>query len=98
MRWGIIAVTVFGVVSGLLKSELRMLKEATVQGKIEATSGTMNSFLPPPSRNTTKAISTRTVCGDGNDFPEMIAEWYRTHGYNFLALSDHNLSAKVHDG
>ncbi|MCA9218052.1 MAG: hypothetical protein KDB27_33505, partial [Planctomycetales bacterium] len=23
-------------------------------------------------------------------FPEMIAEWYRTHDYNFLALSDHN--------
>ena len=21
----------------------------------------------------------------------MIAEWYRTHGYNFLALSDHNV-------
>jgi hypothetical protein len=35
-------------------------------------------------------LHTHTFWSDGNDFPEMIAEWYRTHGYNFLALSDHN--------
>ncbi|MEX2306830.1 MAG: hypothetical protein WD738_04525 [Pirellulales bacterium] len=28
---------------------------------------------------------------DGDDFPEMIADWYRSHGYHFLALSDHNI-------
>ncbi len=36
-------------------------------------------------------IHTHSLWSDGNDFPEMIAEWYRTHGYNFLALSDHNV-------
>jgi hypothetical protein len=36
-------------------------------------------------------IHTHTLWSDGNDFPEMVAEWYRTHGYNFLALSDHNV-------
>ncbi|MFT7641077.1 MAG: hypothetical protein ACI9G1_002821, partial [Pirellulaceae bacterium] len=36
-------------------------------------------------------IHTHTFWSDGNDFPEMIAEWYRTHDYNFLALSDHNI-------
>ncbi len=36
-------------------------------------------------------IHTHTLWSDGNDFPEMIAEWYRTHDYNFLALTDHNL-------
>ncbi len=28
---------------------------------------------------------------NGNDFPEMVAAWYVEHGYNFLALSDHNV-------
>jgi len=36
-------------------------------------------------------LHTHTLWSDGNDFPEMIAEWYRTHGYDFLALSDHNV-------
>ncbi len=36
-------------------------------------------------------IHTHSLWSDGNDFPEIFAEWYRTHGYNFLALSDHNV-------
>lgn len=36
-------------------------------------------------------IHTHTLWSDGNDFPEMVAEWYRTRDYNFLALSDHNV-------
>ena len=36
-------------------------------------------------------LHTHTYWSDGDDFPEMVAEWYRTHGYNFLALSDHNV-------
>lgn len=35
-------------------------------------------------------LHTHTFWSDGNDFPEMVADWYREHGYNFLALSDHN--------
>ncbi len=36
-------------------------------------------------------LHTHTLWSDGDGFPEMIAEWYRDHGYHFLALSDHNL-------
>lgn len=36
-------------------------------------------------------LHTHTFWSDGDDFPEMVAEWYRTHGYHFLALSDHNV-------
>lgn len=36
-------------------------------------------------------IHTHSLWSDGNDFPDMIADWYRQHGYNFLALSDHNV-------
>ena len=34
---------------------------------------------------------THSLWSDGNDFPEMITDWYRTHGYQFLAISDHNI-------
>src|SRR4051812_45303632 len=31
---------------------------------------------------------------DGDDFPEMIMDWYKTHGYDFICLSDHNTLAE----
>lgn len=34
---------------------------------------------------------THSLWSDGNDFPEMIADWYRQHGYHFLVISDHNV-------
>ncbi|MBA3466282.1 MAG: hypothetical protein H0T21_02655 [Gemmatimonadaceae bacterium] len=36
-------------------------------------------------------LHTHTLWSDGNDFPEMVVEFYRERGYNFLALSDHNV-------
>ena len=33
---------------------------------------------------------THSLWSDGNDFPDMIAAWYKDHGYAFLAISDHN--------
>lgn len=35
-----------------------------------------------------------SLWSDGNDFPEMIAAWYKDNGYHFLALSDHNILAR----
>jgi len=32
-----------------------------------------------------------SVWSDGDEFPEMAADWYKCHGYDFLALSDHNV-------
>ncbi len=34
---------------------------------------------------------THSLWSDGNDFPDMITDWYRQHGYQFLAISDHNV-------
>ena len=45
----------------------------------------------PPLRYWRGNIHTHSLWSDGDDFPEMIAEWYRTHDYNFLALTDHNV-------
>lgn len=36
-------------------------------------------------------LHTHSLWSDGNDFPEMIADWYLNHDYHFLALSDHNI-------
>src|SRR5947207_939398 len=35
-------------------------------------------------------LHTHSFWSDGDDFPEMVVGWYKEHGYNFLALSDHN--------
>ena len=36
---------------------------------------------------------THSLWSDGNDFPEMITGWYKENGYDFMALSDHNILA-----
>lgn len=37
---------------------------------------------------------THSLWSDGNDFPDMIVDWYKTQGYDFLALSDHNILSR----
>ena len=36
-------------------------------------------------------LHTHSFWSDGDDFPEMIVAWYKEQGYQFLALSDHNV-------
>lgn len=45
----------------------------------------------PPLRWWKGNLHTHSLWSDGDQFPEMIADWYASHGYNFLALSDHNV-------
>lgn len=56
-----------------------------------------------PSPSSSEAAGTRWLRGnlhthslwsDGNDFPEVISDWYKGNGYDFLAISDHNLLAE----
>jgi hypothetical protein len=37
-------------------------------------------------------LHTHSLWSDGNDYPEMIIDWYKQQGYDFLALSDHNIT------
>lgn len=39
-------------------------------------------------------LHTHSYWSDGDEYPEMIMDWYKTNGYNFVALSDHNILAK----
>lgn len=36
-------------------------------------------------------LHTHSLWSDGDDYPEMIAAWYKDRGYHFLAFSDHNV-------
>ncbi|MEE9170618.1 MAG: histidinol-phosphatase [bacterium] len=36
-------------------------------------------------------LHTHSLWSDGDDYPEMVVDWYKSHGYHFLALSDHNV-------
>ena len=48
------------------------------------------AFLPWFKGNT----HTHTLWSDGNDFPDMVVDWYKGKGYDFLALSDHNILSR----
>jgi hypothetical protein len=49
---------------------------------------------PAPDRWWKGNLHTHTLWSDGDDYPEMVVDWYHSRGYNFLALSDHNILSK----
>ncbi|MBN2289866.1 MAG: CehA/McbA family metallohydrolase [Candidatus Glassbacteria bacterium] len=38
---------------------------------------------------------THTVNSDGDSSPDVVARWYKEHGYNFLVVTDHNFVTDV---
>ena len=38
-------------------------------------------------------LHTHSYWSDGDDYPEMIMDWYKSHDYDFVVLSDHNTLA-----
>ncbi|MDB6123957.1 MAG: hypothetical protein JWQ71_2950 [Pedosphaera sp.] len=47
---------------------------------------------PAPTHWWKGNLHTHSLWSDGDDYPEMIIDWYKQHGYDFLGLSDHNLT------
>ena len=39
-------------------------------------------------------LHTHTLWSDGDDYPEMVLDWYRSRGWHFVAISDHNILSK----
>jgi hypothetical protein len=39
-------------------------------------------------------LHTHSYWSDGDGYPEMIMDWYKTNGYHFVGLSDHNILAE----
>src|SRR5688500_9999739 len=49
------------------------------------------SASPEPHRWFKGNLHTHSLWSDGDDYPEMVADWYKKQGYHFLAISDHNV-------
>ena len=49
------------------------------------------SSAAEPARWFKGNLHTHSLWSDGDDYPEMIADWYKQQGYHFLAISDHNV-------
>src|SRR5688572_5939984 len=52
---------------------------------------TSPSSAPTESRWFKGNLHTHSLWSDGDDYPEMIADWYKRQGYHFLGISDHNI-------
>ncbi len=49
---------------------------------------------PAPSKQWFKGnLHTHSYWSDGDEFPEVIMDWYKSNNYDFVALSDHNILA-----
>src|SRR3970040_125706 len=50
---------------------------------------------PAPAASWWKGnLHTPSLWSDGDDFPEMVIDGYKKSGYDFVALSDHNVLAE----
>jgi len=50
---------------------------------------------PSPPKHWFKGnLHTHSYWSDGDEFPEVIMDWYKSHQYDFIALSDHNTLAE----
>lgn len=64
-----------------------------------AFSGCTSSKVSLPGRGPKVAnwwkgmLHSHTCWSDGSAFPEQAVEWYRSRGYNFYSMSDHNVFA-----
>jgi hypothetical protein len=46
---------------------------------------------PPAPRWFRGNTHTHSLWSDGDGAPELVADWYKAHGYDFLVISDHNV-------
>ena len=55
--------------------------------------GYFSAHAQPTTRWYKGNTHTHTLWSDGDDFPELVLDWYKTRDYDFIALSDHNILA-----
>ncbi|HXG46513.1 MAG TPA: hypothetical protein VNO52_02730 [Methylomirabilota bacterium] len=78
---------IVGKAAGLRVAVRRVVLPASLAVAVVAASAAPGT---PPARWWKGNLHTHTLWSDGDDFPEMVTEWYKTNGYHFLAISDHN--------
>ncbi|HET9362839.1 MAG TPA: CehA/McbA family metallohydrolase [Vicinamibacterales bacterium] len=57
--------------------------------------GQTSSIPATPMRWYKGNTHTHTINSDGDSTPDEVVQWYRTHGYQFLVLTDHNFLTNV---
>lgn len=77
----------WGISSARKRGFFGLLAKVTGAQPLGATTST-----DPASRWWKGNLHTHTLWSDGDDYPEMVAGWYRDQGYHFLGLSDHNIT------
>lgn len=82
-KWWMVSISLFSLVALAVAS--RSGEEGTRFEKEPAGPGATRSIWWKGN------LHTHSLWSDGDDFPEMIADWYRKHDYHFLALTDHNV-------
>ncbi len=78
----LVALCSTAIVGGLLLMAGQTEKLTFADSEVFAASGTLRWFKGN--------VHTHTLWSDGDDYPEMVALWYKDNGYDFLSFSDHN--------
>jgi hypothetical protein len=65
-------------------SDLQFVSSSPAPAEFEATDFRSGRWLKGNTH-------THTLESDGDSPPDYVARWYKTHGYRFLVLSDHNV-------
>ena len=89
-RSALVVALAFGAFLG---AAWRVSRPGSVGGSEPAADATPDARRPA-DRYWKGNLHTHSLWSDGDDFPEMIADWYKRHGYHFLAMSDHNVQAQ----
>lgn len=82
------------------QKRLRQVAHATVKARtrpekpVSKTDEVVSDSAEKPNSWYRGNLHTHSLWSDGDDFPEMITKWYVDHGYNFLAMTDHNILAR----
>lgn len=73
-----------------MKSSFR-LSALAVLAAVSVSSGAAQGAAPAEARWYKGNLHTHSLWSDGDEYPEMIADWYKRQGYQFLGISDHNV-------
>src|SRR5688572_9805659 len=67
-----------------------------LQGSTASQAGRAGTGQAPPTMRWYKGNThTHTINNGGDSTPDEVVRWYRSHGYQFLVLTDHNFLTNV---
>lgn len=78
------------LVKALLRALAFSVAAASVSGQELFRDDSVNPPGPAP-RWWKGNLHTHSLWSDGDEFPELAIHWYRSNGYHFVALTDHNV-------